>query len=153
MYYFKVGRYFFTCDETLTDGENLYLIEAKHSARARFPSKNDIKDGLVKLMVYTNLSNVKVGKIAYNPRVVIRLTSNKLKGSIKSDASGELIEKFFAENNFALKATTFFVAFTSIFIKPSPYENLLADSGVLPLRRSCAIYHTDIRIAIQSFQI
>jgi len=102
------GKYFFTCDETRIEGSTLYLIEAKHSQRAKFPSKNDIKDGLLKLMLYTNLSNVKIGKSAFNLRVMIRLTSSKLKGSINSDANGELIERFFAENNFALKDREFF---------------------------------------------
>ncbi len=102
------GKYFFTCDETLTEGENLYLIEAKHSQRAKFPSKNDIKDGLLKLMIYTNLTNVKIGKLAFTPRVAIRLTSNQLKGSIKSDAKSEALENFFTDNNFKLKDKEFF---------------------------------------------
>lgn len=102
------GKYFFTCDETRITGKTLYLIEAKHSQRAKFPSKNDIKDGLIKMMLYTNLTNVKVGKTAFNLRVMIRLTSNQLKGSINSDAKDTEIEKFFADNNFALKDKEFF---------------------------------------------
>ncbi len=102
------GKYFFTCDETKIEGKTLYLIEAKHSQRAKFPSKNDIKDGLVKMMLYTNLTNVKIGKTPFNLRVEIRLTSNQLKGSIKSDAKTEDIDKFFTDNNFALKDKEFF---------------------------------------------
>jgi ASC-1-like (ASCH) protein len=102
------GKYFFTCDETSIDGNNLFLIEAKHSNRAKFPSRNDIKDGLLKLMIYTNLSNVKIGKSAFAARVAMRLTSNRLKGSIKSDAKVEAIEKFFTDNNFMLKDKDFF---------------------------------------------
>ena len=102
------GKYFFTCDETKIEGKTLYLIEAKHSQRAKFPSKNDIKDGLVKMMVYTNLTNVKVGKLPFKLRVIIRLTSNQLKGSINSDAKTEDLEKYFTDNNFALKDKEFF---------------------------------------------
>lgn len=102
------GKYFFTCDETLIERENLFLIEAKHSARAKFPSRNDIKDGLLKLMIYTNLKNVKIGKLAFTPRAAIRLTSGKLNGSIKSDAKPEAIESFFTDNNFALRDKDFF---------------------------------------------
>ena len=102
------GRYFFTCDETAVEGKTLYLIEAKHSQRAKFPSKNDIKDGLIKMMLYTNLTNVKIGKNPYDLRVIIRLTSNQLKSSIKSDANMEELEKFFADNSFALKDKEFF---------------------------------------------
>lgn len=102
------GKYFFTCDETRIEAKTLYLIEAKHSQRAKFPSKNDIKDGLVKMMLYTNLTNVKIDKNPYNLRVQIRLTSNQLKGSINSDTPAENLEKFFADNNFASKDKEFF---------------------------------------------
>ena len=103
------GKYFFTCDETKLDSQTVYLIEAKHSQRAKFPSKNDIKDGLVKMMLYTNLTNVKVGAKPHGLKVQIRLTSNQLKGSTDSDTKGEEIEKFFAVNLFSLSDKNFFV--------------------------------------------
>ena len=102
------GKYFFTCDETLIQTKTVYLIEAKHSERARFPSKNDIKDGLIKMMLYTNLSNVKIGKIPFDFGVMIRLTSRQLKGSIKSDAASAEAEKFFSDNKFAPADKEFF---------------------------------------------
>ncbi|HEX8248021.1 MAG TPA: VWA domain-containing protein [Pyrinomonadaceae bacterium] len=92
------GKYFFTVDETKIDAPNLYLIEAKHSQRALLPSKNDIKDGLIKMMLYTNLRNVKVGARAFDYKVMIRLTSSRLKGSITSDAKDEESTKFFSDN-------------------------------------------------------
>jgi hypothetical protein len=73
------GRYFFTCDETKIENKTVYLIEAKHSARTKMPSRNDIKDGFVKLMLYTNLQNVKVGSAPHRLKVQIRLTANQLK--------------------------------------------------------------------------
>lgn len=88
------GKYFFTVDETRIEPKTVYLIEAKHSQRAKFPSKNDIKDGLVKMMIYTNLRNVKVGAKSLDCQVQIRLTSNQLKGSIRSDAKDEELEIF-----------------------------------------------------------
>lgn len=45
------GKYFFTCDETKIEPTTVYLIEAKHSQRSKFPSANDIKDGLIKMML------------------------------------------------------------------------------------------------------
>jgi VWFA-related protein len=101
------GKYFFTCDETLVQDKTLYLIEAKHSIRGKMPSKNDIKDGFVKLMVYTNLNNVKVGTKPFALKVQIRLTANQLKGSINSHASDEEITKFFIENAFTTNDSTF----------------------------------------------
>lgn len=92
------GKYYFTVDETKFDEKTIYLIEAKHTKRAKFPSKNDIKDGLIKMMLYTNLQNVKYGKTPLNYKVQIRLTSEKLEGSINSDDAMEKFDKFCADN-------------------------------------------------------
>ena len=92
------GKYFFTVDETKIEPQTVYLIEAKHSQRAKMPSRNDIKDGLIKMMVYTNLQNVKVGAKPVNFKVQIRLTSAKLTGSITSDAKEEDVDKFCTDN-------------------------------------------------------
>lgn len=92
------GKYFFTVDETKIEPQLIYLIEAKHSQRALLPSKNDIKDGLIKMMLYTNLSKVKVGARAFDHKVMIRLTSSRLKGSIASDAKDAESAKFFSDN-------------------------------------------------------
>ncbi len=92
------GKYFFTCDETRIENQTLYLIEDKHSSRAIMPSENDIKDGLLKMMVYTNLKNVRVGKNAVKSKAILRLTSSKLVGSINSDLSEDEIKQFFETN-------------------------------------------------------
>jgi len=92
------GVYFFTVDETRIEPKTVYLIEAKHSRRTVLPSRNDIKDGLIKMMLYTNLRNVKVGAKPLDYKVQIRLTSSKLKGSINSAMSDEILIKFCADN-------------------------------------------------------
>ena len=92
------GKYFFTCDETRVEAKTLYLIEDKHSSRAIMPSETDIKDGLLKMMVYTNLKNARVGKTSVSVKAVLRLTSSKLVGSINSDMSEDEIIQFFETN-------------------------------------------------------
>ena len=92
------GKYYFTVDETRLEPKSVYLIEAKHSNRAKMPGKNDIKDGLIKMMLYTNLQKVKVGSKPLNLKVQIRLTAKKLVGSITSEMSDEILEKFCAAN-------------------------------------------------------
>ncbi len=92
------GKYFFTCDETRFERDTLFLIEDKHSQRAVLPSENDIKDGLLKMMVYTNLKNVRVGKTPVKEKAVLRLTSSKLAGSVNSNAGEENAAKFFQKN-------------------------------------------------------
>ncbi len=93
------GKYFFTVDETRIEPKIIYLIEAKHSQRVKLPSRNDIKDGLVKMMIYTNLRNVKVGAKPLDYKVQIRLTSSKLANSITSEMSDEILTKFCADNS------------------------------------------------------
>ena len=102
------GKYYFTCDETKIEPRIVYLIEAKHSRSGKFPSKNDIKDGLVKMMLYTNLTNVKVGAKPYELKVQIRLTATRLQGSTNSDLTDDEIEKFYAANAFDVADRSFF---------------------------------------------
>lgn len=92
------GKYFFTVDETLIEPQTVYLIEAKHSVRSKFPSRNDIKDGLVKMIIYTNLQNVKVGAKRLDCKAQIRLTSSKLAGSITSEMSDNVLVNFCSDN-------------------------------------------------------
>ncbi len=92
------GKYYFTVDETIIEPKIISLIEAKHSRRSKMPSKNDIKDGLIKMMIYTNLQNVKFGKKNVKHKVAIRLTSSKIDGSISSNASDSDLESFATKN-------------------------------------------------------
>jgi VWFA-related protein len=101
------GLYFFTCDETKIEGKTLTLMEAKHSARAKMPSASDIKDGLLKMMLYTNLKNVKVGSQNVALKVAIRLTSDKLDGSISSHSDDKNVDEFLQKNTFSKTQTGF----------------------------------------------
>ena len=92
------GKYFFTVDETRRELQTIYLIEAKHSERARLTNKNDIKDALVKMMIYTNLKNVRVGGKPRASQVVLKLTSSKLSGSVSSTAKDEELTKYCSDN-------------------------------------------------------
>jgi hypothetical protein len=71
-----VDATFFTCDEVKIEDDNIYLIEGKHSKKALIPSLDDIKDGLIKMILFTNLREVEIGDKEYNPIAVLRLTSD-----------------------------------------------------------------------------
>mgnify|MGYP002381962499 CR=1 FL=1 len=101
------GLYYFTCDETKLTDKTLTLMEAKHTVRAKMPSASDIKDGLLKMMLYTNLKNVKVGGENFALKVALKLTSNKLEGSISSNADGQKVDEFLQANNFSKTQTGF----------------------------------------------
>ncbi len=94
------GKYYFTCDETKIEENTVFLIEAKHSQRSILPSENDIKDGLLKMMVYTNLKNVKIGKASFESKAALKLTSAKIKGNIASEATEPELLNFYKMNLF-----------------------------------------------------
>ena len=94
------GKYFFTVDETRVAPPDVFLIEAKHSQRGKLPNKNDIKDGLIKMMIYTNLRDGRIGKTAAKIKAQIRLTGKLLKGSVNSEAAENDLENFLTENVF-----------------------------------------------------
>jgi len=71
------GYYFFTCDEVSTLGTKIYLVEGKHSKQNLIPSLEDIKDGLIKMILLTNLKEVKVGNMEYSGVPILKLTSSK----------------------------------------------------------------------------
>jgi hypothetical protein len=69
------GYYPLTVDEALIDGDSVYLIEGKHTRDNNVPSLADIKDALLKLIVYTNLKTVTVDGETYNAVPVLKLTN------------------------------------------------------------------------------
>jgi len=69
------GKYFFTLDEVEKHDEDLYLIEGKHTKSNNLPSLGDIKDGLLKMMLLTNLEDVKIGESQFNPIPILKLTT------------------------------------------------------------------------------
>lgn len=96
------GQYFLTVDEILLIKNNVSLIEGKHTKNSILPSKSDIKDGLLKMILYCNLSEVTVNEQKRKSEAVLCLTSSKLKGAISSSSSKKEISYFFNENKFSL---------------------------------------------------
>jgi len=98
------GYYFFTCDEVIIEKRTIYLIEGKHSKQSFIPSLEDIKDGLVKMILFANLKEVKVGKVDYTSIHVLKLTS-EIKFSKEAIKKSQidvlrLLKKEAEENNF-----------------------------------------------------
>ncbi len=71
------GAYYFTCDEVEIVENRLLLIEGKHSRDGYLPSLNDIKDGLLKMILYTNLKQVSLEGVEYTPQPVLKLTTGQ----------------------------------------------------------------------------
>ncbi len=101
------GYYFFTCDEVEIKDETVYLIEGKHSKHNLIPSLEDIKDGLLKMMLFTNLKKVEVKGKEYKPIAVLKLTSDLIlsKEKLKPSQSRiiDLLMQEARQNNFILR--------------------------------------------------
>ncbi|MDR1543603.1 MAG: hypothetical protein LBS50_04175 [Prevotellaceae bacterium] len=79
------GQYFFTVDEVKIENDTVFLIESKHSKNSILPSVDDIKDGLLKMILYSNLCDVTVNGVPMKSRAILNLTSSKIKSEITSE--------------------------------------------------------------------
>jgi len=101
------GYYFFTCDEVKIENQRICLIEGKHSKQSLIPSLEDIKDGLLKMILFTNIKEVKIREKTYSPIPVLKLTSdirfqkNKLK--ISQIETLKRLKAEAKENNFIVE--------------------------------------------------
>jgi hypothetical protein len=92
------GTYYLTCDETEIIGNNINIIEAKHTKNGILPSIDDIKEGFIKMILFTNLKDVSVDGIQLNPVPVLKLTAGNT--ALSTDNK---LESF---GNFSLRTTT-----------------------------------------------
>lgn len=101
------GKYFLTVDEAVYEDETLHLIESKHTERGKLTHASDVKDGLIKMILYRNLVNVaRNGKpIQFVP--VLRLTAKEMQSAITSTAKPEELAKFIETNRFDFKQADF----------------------------------------------
>ncbi|MFH1098014.1 MAG: hypothetical protein V1749_11030 [Candidatus Desantisbacteria bacterium] len=99
------GKYFLTVDDVIICNNRYELIESKHSKKAILPGENDIKDGLIKMMLFSNIdklyeeTDVDLKTLA-NFIPVLRLTSEKLCGKITTNMGESEIKTFFQRNCF-----------------------------------------------------
>lgn len=78
------GMYYFTVDEVYIEENHVYLAESKHTRKHNIPTKNDIKDALLKMILYVNISKLRLGSREVKFTPVIRLTSETVSGSFKN---------------------------------------------------------------------
>lgn len=87
------GSYYFTSDEAKIEKNNIYLVEGKHTETNDIPSLGDIKDALIKMILFTNLEDVKVGDKKYKSVPILKLTTeNSFNPNRLSDSSKEALE-------------------------------------------------------------
>ena len=100
------GNYYFTSDEVELYGKEIHLIDAKHTKEDKLPSLGDIKDGLLKMILFTNLEDVKVDNQKFKPVPILKLTTIdnfKLESINKSQKDMlEVLKKEAKTNNFRI---------------------------------------------------
>ncbi|WP_096525883.1 hypothetical protein [Candidatus Endomicrobiellum trichonymphae] len=77
------GKYFFTVDEVVLNKNIVKLVESKHSRNSVLPGASDIKDGLVKMILY--------------PKSVQKDGDNCFKTNSLSEKQKEFVERIFKE--------------------------------------------------------
>lgn len=94
------GLYYFTTDEIAIKNDKIFLIESKHTKRSKLPSIADIKDGLLKMILYCNLENVEVNKKSLVPIPVLKLSSENIIGEMSTKSDSNTIKDFMVNNRF-----------------------------------------------------
>lgn len=75
------GLYHLTADEILFEGQTLIIQESKNSTTSLLPTTSDIKDGLFKLILYSNIDTLQWNDNNQTFRTRLKLTG-KCKGQI-----------------------------------------------------------------------
>jgi len=94
------GYYYFTADEARIEDDILYIIEAKHSSSAGIPSVDDIKDGLIKMILFSNLKKAKVQGKEYEVIPVLKLTGRNKNLTVTQSNILNLLKKEAETNKF-----------------------------------------------------
>lgn len=97
------GLYYLTVDEAIIKNDKLFLIEKKHSKNSLFPSVADIKDGIIRMMLFVNLAETKIANRAVNHFSVLGLTSAKMKGFCHNIMPEQEIKSCLIKSGFSLQ--------------------------------------------------
>ncbi len=74
------GMYFLTVDEAEINKNSISLIESKHSKSNLLPGLSDIKDGLIKMILFSNLKEITVNKKKYSGEPILTELTFKKRG-------------------------------------------------------------------------
>jgi hypothetical protein len=99
------GYYFFTVDEARREDGKVLLIEGKHTRTSHLPSLGDIKDGLLRMILFTNLQNVEVDSKRASPVPILLLLTTGFELKVENLASDESFRQLREEarvNNFKI---------------------------------------------------
>lgn len=93
------GHYYLTIDEIYQENNIYILQESKNSSLSKLPAPDDIKDGLFKLILFSNLETLSIGDEQINFTARLKITGQLL-GSLSLPADNLSIQSFCLANNF-----------------------------------------------------
>ncbi len=92
------GIYYLTADEVI-ESKDVYIIqESKNSTTGFLPSLSDIKDGLFKLILYSNLDTICLDSKPVNFESCLKLTGKKVSGSLTMPCDDSSMKQFLNKN-------------------------------------------------------
>lgn len=92
------GIYHLTADSvTLSPDGQLRIQESKNTVHDKFPKESDIADGLFKLILFTNLDELKWNDQSIPYTVCLELTGNLI-GELQLPTTADALERFIVEN-------------------------------------------------------
>jgi hypothetical protein len=96
------GSYFLTADEIIIDEDKKQLIiqEAKNATAGKLPKSADIKDGLFKILLFSQIKTIYLDDIKYKYKVGLKLTGN-LSSSLQLPTNKENIDIFIQKEKFS----------------------------------------------------
>ncbi len=95
------GVYYLTPDEVIDeiDKNNRYIIqESKNTSESNFPKLPDIQDGLFKLILFSNIHELKLNDQIVNFVTKLKLTGKNVNDSLVLPAATEVLEVFLEKN-------------------------------------------------------
>jgi hypothetical protein len=94
------GIYHLTADEVYLQDNIFTIQESKNVTKGQLPSEDDIKDGLFKLILFSNLESLFLGDAQVEFRTQLKITGS-IKGYLQLPNDITTVEKFCESNNFS----------------------------------------------------
>lgn len=93
------GMYYLTSDEVYQQSEIFTIQESKNSSSRQMPSEDDIKDGLFKLILFSNLEYLYLGDNQVEFATRLKITG-RINGSLHLPNDDAVITEFCHNNSF-----------------------------------------------------
>ncbi len=95
------GLYYLTADEVIHNDEGFIIQESKNTKAGFLPGISDIKDGLFKLILFSNLDSLRLDKTPVEFATCLKLTGRKISGDIKFPCEQGDLTEFLGKNQAA----------------------------------------------------